>query len=46
MGKKGTASIRMALVVLCIVGGLTGGLLLSEIGRGSRAQDGTETVVF
>jgi hypothetical protein len=46
MGKKGTTSIRMALVVLCIVGGLTGGLLLGEIGRGSRAQDGAETVVF
>jgi len=46
MGKRGVVLIRFVLIILCIMGGLTGGLLLSQVGMHSKAQDGVQTVIF
>jgi len=46
MGKRGTVSIRLVLIILCIVGGLAGGLLLTQVEMRSKAQDGAKTVIF
>jgi hypothetical protein len=46
MGKTSTGSIRLVVIILCITGGLTGGLLLNAVGMRSSAQDGVQTAVF